>query len=118
MRGEAGNDVQGCGFLKFKMTQRVPQGLLHYVIVKFGLRQSEANPQVKGFSEWFKNHFENRTERLSSHADCNIDQEMLRNTGNSWLTSDVQVRVGLERGHTLSFLGQDPGGCVVCYSVL
>lgn len=66
MREAAGNDVQGCGFLKFKMTQRIPQGLLHYVIVKFGLKQSEANPQVKGFSEWLKNHFENRTERRQS----------------------------------------------------
>lgn len=118
VRGAAGNDVQGCGFLKFKMTQRLPQGLLHYVIVKFGLKQSEANPQVKGFSEWLKNHFENRTECRSSHADCNIDQQTLRNTGNDWLTSGVQVRVDLEREHTFSFLGQDPGGCVVCCSVL
>lgn len=110
--------MQGCGFLKFEMTQRVPQGLLHYVIVKFGLKQSEANPQVKGFSEWLKNHFENRTEHRSSHADCNIDQQTLRNTGNDWLTSGVQVRVDLEPEHTLSFLGQDHGGCVVCCSVL
>lgn len=78
VRGEAGNDVQGCGFLKFKMTQRVPQGLLHYVIVKFGLKQSEANPQVKGFSEWFKNHFENRTEHQQSAFPVMLTATLIR----------------------------------------
>lgn len=53
VKGAAGNDVQGCGFLKFKMTQRLPQGLLHYVIVKFGLRVRQTH-KLKGFQSGSK----------------------------------------------------------------
>lgn len=77
------------------MTQRVPQDLLHYIIVQFGLKQSEANPQVKGFSKWLKTHSEIRTEHPSGQCDCNIDQQTQRDTAHGWLTNVIQVKVGL-----------------------
>lgn len=40
--------MQGCGFL-ITEDDIASQGLLHEMVVKFGLSKSEANPQVKVF---------------------------------------------------------------------
>lgn len=113
--------IGGCGFLKYMMTQRVPQDSPHYIIVQFGLKHSEANPQVKGFSKWLETHSEIRTEHPSRQCDCNTDQQVRRPTMHGGLTNGVQGKVGEEHAasrNTRSFLHRKPDGWVMRYRVL
>ena len=68
-----GKDVQGCGFL-INEDDIVPQGLLHYIIVKLGLKQNEANPQVKVFLKWLNNNHFEKNRIPFQQCDWNFDQ--------------------------------------------